>query len=392
MSEARPLVSVIIATYNWSSVLQYALQSVLWQTMNDFEVLVVGDACTDDSAQVVASFDHPGIHWHNLETNSGSQSGPNNAGLERARGEYVAYLGHDDIWYPTHLEHLVRTIRRARVALVHSLGVKIGPPGNDVRILSGVSGTIQVADYVWVPPTTVLHRRDLIDAIGVWQDYRTLVVGPDMDFLTRAWNTTGHFACSNELTAFKFQASWRRNSYVHRRSDEQALYVERIRSEPDFLVRELIDVATSYALDRRPPVVDLLPRADLSPGQMTERARQRRGLSGMDREQTFEPQATESPSLDPADPVTEQYYDLERHARALYLELLYKVEQFAELEGWARQLQQELARQTDEYARLETWGRHLHDELMRKDHYARTLEAEVRRLQQTSVPTVKNGP
>jgi glycosyltransferase involved in cell wall biosynthesis len=53
-----PLISVITATYNWSSVLRYAIQSVLWQTLQDFEMLIIGDRCTDDSAEVVASLAH----------------------------------------------------------------------------------------------------------------------------------------------------------------------------------------------------------------------------------------------------------------------------------------------------------------------------------------------
>src|SRR5437762_4733085 len=108
MSSASPQISVIIATYNRSNVLRYAIQSVLWQIFQDFEILVIGDGCTDDSAQVVASFAEPRIRWHNLPQNSGSQSMPNNTGLEMARGTYIAYLGHDDLWYPTHLELLIR--------------------------------------------------------------------------------------------------------------------------------------------------------------------------------------------------------------------------------------------------------------------------------------------
>src|SRR5258707_8831106 len=70
----QPLVSVIIATYNWSTVLRMAIHSVLWQTGQNFELLVIGDGCTDDSEDVVRSFGDARIHWHNLPVNSGNQS------------------------------------------------------------------------------------------------------------------------------------------------------------------------------------------------------------------------------------------------------------------------------------------------------------------------------
>ena len=76
-----PTVSVVIATYQWSSALRCALRSVLRQSFQDFEVLVVGDGCTDDSAAVVQAFGDPRLRWENLPANTGSQSAPNNRGF-----------------------------------------------------------------------------------------------------------------------------------------------------------------------------------------------------------------------------------------------------------------------------------------------------------------------
>src|SRR5688572_1019424 len=109
-SQTSPVVSVILATYNWTSVLRYAIRTVLWQTFTDFELLVIGDGCTDDTAEVVASFRDPRIRWHNLPENTGNQAGPNNAGLAMARSEYVAYMHQDDLWLPDHLAVLVETM------------------------------------------------------------------------------------------------------------------------------------------------------------------------------------------------------------------------------------------------------------------------------------------
>ena len=73
-SDRPPRVTVVIATYNWSSVLSHAIASVLDQTLSDFEVLVVGDGCTDDSADVVESFRDPRVLWNNLPLNSGQST------------------------------------------------------------------------------------------------------------------------------------------------------------------------------------------------------------------------------------------------------------------------------------------------------------------------------
>ena len=92
-----PSVTVIIPTYNWSNVLPYSIASVLRQTLSDFELLVIGDGCTDDSEAVVRRVDDPRVKWINLPKNTGHQSEPNNEGLRQARGQCIAYLGHDTI-------------------------------------------------------------------------------------------------------------------------------------------------------------------------------------------------------------------------------------------------------------------------------------------------------
>jgi GT2 family glycosyltransferase len=84
-----PLISIIMATYNRSNILAYTIQSVLWSTYKDWELLVVGDSCTDDTEEVVASFEDPRVSFINLERNFGEQSGPNNEGFRRARGRYI---------------------------------------------------------------------------------------------------------------------------------------------------------------------------------------------------------------------------------------------------------------------------------------------------------------
>src|ERR1700679_2302736 len=103
-----PRVTVIIPTFNYAPVLPYSIGSVLRQTFTDFELLVIGDHCTDESESVVTAIADPRVRWINLPVGIKHQSGPNNEGIRQARGQLIAYLGHDDLWLPWHLTRAVQ--------------------------------------------------------------------------------------------------------------------------------------------------------------------------------------------------------------------------------------------------------------------------------------------
>jgi hypothetical protein len=275
---SAPRVSAIIATYNWSEALRFSIQSVLRQTHRDFELLVVGDACTDDSAAVAASFGDPRVRWHNLARNSGSQVGPNNAGLEMARGEYVAYLGHDDLWHPTHLASLVEALERSGADLGYAATILYGPPGSGIRGVSGFElpqaggpgGRLR-----FTPPSSILHRRDLVPRIGPWKDHRTIRLPHDHEFLLRAWEHRRSFALTGRVSVFKLPASWRPDVYRTRSAGEQSELLRRMAEEPDFLERELLDVVLAFATARS---VDIGASPEALPGEIVERAKVYKGV------------------------------------------------------------------------------------------------------------------
>jgi glycosyltransferase involved in cell wall biosynthesis len=185
VNRAPPVVSVVISTFNWSSVLRYAIASVLAQSFADFELLVVGDCCTDDSEAVVKSFDDPRIRWHNLAEHAGGQFGPSNRGVALARGRYIAYLGHDDLWHRDHLAVLVDAIESHQADLVFAITEEIGPPAMPTRGLLGLAPKGVYEWSLWAPPSSWLHRRDLVERVGPWRDSRTIVLTTDWDLLNR---------------------------------------------------------------------------------------------------------------------------------------------------------------------------------------------------------------
>jgi glycosyltransferase involved in cell wall biosynthesis len=245
MSTSPPRVTVIIPTYNWSSVLPYSVGSALRQTFSDFEVLVVGDGCTDDSEAVVEAVQDERVRWINLPANTGHQSGPNNEGLRQARGEFIAYLGHDDLWLPHHLSCMVAALEAgADLAFgVTELIVPGGVPGKVSRLPA--PATLKYVPGWWLPPTGVVHSRRVTDGVGGWGDYRTLSADPEADLLGRAYDRGYKFVFVPRLTALKFPASKRPGVYRETPHHEQAEWFERIVSEPDLEASELVALLAS---------------------------------------------------------------------------------------------------------------------------------------------------
>ena len=136
-ASAEPLISIVTATYNRSSVLRYALASVRRSTRADWEHLVIGDGCTDDTADVVAEAADPRVRFHNLPANFGEQSAANNKGFELARGRYVAYLNHDDLWFPDHLETLVTAIEGTGADLAYTPVLVLAPDQRNYLLGAG---------------------------------------------------------------------------------------------------------------------------------------------------------------------------------------------------------------------------------------------------------------
>jgi glycosyltransferase involved in cell wall biosynthesis len=242
-----PRVTVIIPTYNWSSVLPYSIGSVLRQTFTDFELLVVGDGCTDGSEAVVQRIGDPRVKWINLPTNTGYQSGPNNEGLRRARGQFIAYLGHDDLWFPHHLSCLVATLEQGAdlaygmTLLVEANGCDTSAAPTDEKYYPGMC----------IVPTSVAHRRSVIDHIGGWRHHHEVDTGPDTELWLRAYTANYRFAFVPRLSSIKFPAQVRRDVYKTRPCHEQAAWSERIQKEKDLESVQLIKIYLAAAAQAR---------------------------------------------------------------------------------------------------------------------------------------------
>jgi glycosyltransferase involved in cell wall biosynthesis len=204
MASLAPTVTVIIPTYNSSRTLRLAIQSVLMQTLSDFEIWVVGDGCTDDSGEVVASFADHRLHWVNLPSNFGGPSVPRNEGWARANGRYIAYLGHDDLWFPWHLAEVVATLEREQAVFACSLGAVL-EPGAAMAAFSLPHDPRRGGE---LSPSNWLHRCDLDQRIGRWSINSRWA--DDREFLRRVFEARVPIAFCRQLSVLKYPSTvWR---------------------------------------------------------------------------------------------------------------------------------------------------------------------------------------
>lgn len=279
-SARAPSVSVVIATYDYSSVLRCAIASALRQSYLPLEVLVIGDGCTDDSEQACASFGDPRVRWHNLAQNSGSQSAPNNAGIARARGELIAYHGHDDVWMPNHLALLIAAMQHSGAELANAATLVLGPPGTNIRDLHGLAPHPDAPG--WRAPSSVVHRRAIAGEVGGWRDYRTLPIAPDEEFMGRA--AAGRRTLRvPALTVLKLNSTLRPNCYVDKPSHEQEALLRRTRRAGPAVARELAITAWVRRY-REPRLPDGFPALEPEPEQppLGWKVRQYRRIRGLE--------------------------------------------------------------------------------------------------------------
>jgi glycosyltransferase involved in cell wall biosynthesis len=112
MGEKSPTVSVVIPTYNRGHLIGRSIKSVLNQTYQDFEIIVIDDASTDNTEELIFSLGNGRIRYVRHEKNKGCAAA-RNTGIKVARGEFIAFQDSDDEWLPEKLEKQMKVFETA---------------------------------------------------------------------------------------------------------------------------------------------------------------------------------------------------------------------------------------------------------------------------------------
>jgi glycosyltransferase involved in cell wall biosynthesis len=247
-----PLVTIITATFNKPETLKYTIESVLNQDLTDFEYWVIGDCCTDNTEIVVQSFQDNRIKWFNLPENVGSQTGPNNEGLRRAKGKYIAFLGHDDLWFPNHLSTLVDFLEQTQSDFVYASTLAFSEDGNHKVIgVQEVFGTKQLftgAKMGFVPPSSWLFKKTVSDVCGFWQKPEGLDFPIDYTYLIKIVDNQFKLSGKDDLFILKFPSPWW-GLYSRKINFPQTHYWSLIRQNPTAaLTAALVQISKTNGL------------------------------------------------------------------------------------------------------------------------------------------------
>lgn len=168
-----PEVSVIIPTYNRANLLIRAINSVLKQSLQDFELIVVDDGSTDNTKEIVENFQKKEsriIYLKNTQ-NSGGAAAPKNLGIKNACGKYIATLDSDDVWLTTKLKKQVAVFEASddsKMVLVTCDYFLVGEKSkNRIFIPKYTDILLQILtrDYLGTG-SCVMYKREVFNSIG----------------------------------------------------------------------------------------------------------------------------------------------------------------------------------------------------------------------------------
>lgn len=184
----EPLVTIIIPNFNTEKYLPETIDSVLVQSYKNWELLIVDDHSTDNSQKIIQSYcdKDERIHYLTTKKNSGGPATPRNVGIDHAKGDYIAFLDSDDVWYNERLKFHMEFMLREHSDFSATYRNTFSEPKN-MRYEIQESKKLKVYTYHellkknLIDTSTVIIKKDLIGNIR-FNPEKELIAIEDYDF------------------------------------------------------------------------------------------------------------------------------------------------------------------------------------------------------------------
>lgn len=162
-----PLISIVTPCYNAEKTISETIDSVLSQTYQNWEMLIIDDCSNDKSKEIINNYvlKDSRIKYKSTSKPSGSPSLPRNIGIDSAQGVYIAFLDSDDLWLSDKLEKQIRFIENNKYEFVYSDYEKVNYKGcrnNRVIKMPNTSSYWDVLESCTIPCLTAIIARRLI--------------------------------------------------------------------------------------------------------------------------------------------------------------------------------------------------------------------------------------
>lgn len=206
-----PSISVIMPSYNHSAYVDRAIQSVLAQTYNAVEIIVIDDGSTDGSPELLRSLSEKHGFTLICQPNAGVCKTLNRGIREAAKGEYIALLASDDFWHPDKLRLQMNALAEDPVSefcFAQAREFKDETSPDDGRVFPGKCRRGHVVSKVFlrqhVPAGTMLFSRRLYDELGGFDE---TLKEEDWDFVIRSAAATSFTAVDAPLLYYRSHAA-----------------------------------------------------------------------------------------------------------------------------------------------------------------------------------------
>jgi glycosyltransferase involved in cell wall biosynthesis len=198
---SKPSISVIIPAFNRAATIRRAIESVQAQYFADFEVIVVDDASTDDTREVVLSVNEPRLRLVVRQVNGGA-SAARNSGIRASRADLIAFLDSDDAWKPEKLHRQFEAMSLPSSRPVSCTGAVIHLLDHGETRIKRLEDTSDWARRLAMecdlsPGSTQMTARAIFDEIGLFDE--TLPRFEDWDWLLRYTRSKPILAISEPL-------------------------------------------------------------------------------------------------------------------------------------------------------------------------------------------------
>ncbi len=206
-TEYKPLVSIIIPAYNAKLYIAETINSIISQTYQNWELILVNDGSKDNTAEIIHSFLKDKRIQYHFQENAGV-SVARNYGYSFSSGQYVAFLDADDLWLPHRIEKMVDKFQdEVSIGLVHSYMQVIDEHSQlQNGVYKGKEGHILESLLLWegcnIPaPSSILVKRDVVEKIGGFD--KDLSTAADQEFFFRVANLYKVGMCKEVLGLYR---------------------------------------------------------------------------------------------------------------------------------------------------------------------------------------------